>query len=46
MKNSNYLATIAITNKGFLNEKMLLSIVAVLTWNYQNAIAILSEYFL
>ena len=31
MKNSNYLATIAITNKGVLNEKLLLSIVAVLT---------------
>ena len=31
MTNSNYLATIAITKKGILNEKLLLSIVAVLT---------------
>ena len=47
MTNSNYLATIAITNKGVLNEKLLLSIVAVLTWNYLNTfilIAILGEY--
>ena len=47
MTNSNYLATIAITNKGVLNEKLLLSIVAVLTWIYLNTfilIAILGEY--
>ena len=48
MTNSNYLATIAIINKGVLNEKLLLFIVVVLTWNYLNTsilIAILGEYF-
>ena len=48
MTNSNYLGTIAITNKGVLNAKLLLSIVVVLTWNYLNtfiSIAILGEYF-
>ena len=48
MTNSNYLATFAITNKGVLNEKLLLSIVVVLIWNYLNTfilIAILGEYF-
>ena len=53
IRKSNYdkfklLATSAVTNKGILNEKLLLAIAAVLTWNYLNTfilIAILGEYF-